>query len=152
MAFFKNLKIVLSLNFGKNISQGKSFLLIHFTENACFCSWVLSVFFFFFLSSLFFFAIRRSCLQSSLEQILPPDSRANHRLPVLGKHHFKCNVEISCSDQPYSSWICPLQRFKSILAMCACVLSHFSCIQLFATPWTVAHQTPLSMGFSRQEY
>ena len=21
-----------------------------------------------------------------------------------------------------------------------------------ATPWTVAHQTPLSMGFSRQEY
>ena len=25
-------------------------------------------------------------------------------------------------------------------------------IQLFATPWTVAHQTPPSMGFSRQEY
>ena len=24
--------------------------------------------------------------------------------------------------------------------------------QLFATPWTVACQTPLSMGFSRQEY
>ena len=27
-----------------------------------------------------------------------------------------------------------------------------SCVQLFAIPWTVAHQTPLSMGFSRQEY
>ena len=25
-------------------------------------------------------------------------------------------------------------------------------IQLFATPWTVAHQAPPSMGFSRQEY
>ena len=25
-------------------------------------------------------------------------------------------------------------------------------VQLFATPWTVAHQAPLSMGFSRQEY
>jgi len=25
-------------------------------------------------------------------------------------------------------------------------------IQLFATPWTVAHQLPPSMGFSRQEY
>ena len=25
-------------------------------------------------------------------------------------------------------------------------------IQLFATPWTVAYQAPLSMGFSRQEY
>ena len=25
-------------------------------------------------------------------------------------------------------------------------------VRLFATPWTVAHQVPLSMGFSRQEY
>ena len=24
--------------------------------------------------------------------------------------------------------------------------------QLFAIPWTVAHQAPLSMGFSRQQY
>ena len=27
-----------------------------------------------------------------------------------------------------------------------------SCVQLFETPWTVAHQAPLSMEFSRQEY
>ena len=26
------------------------------------------------------------------------------------------------------------------------------CVLLFATPWTVAHQAPLSVGFSRQEY
>ena len=32
------------------------------------------------------------------------------------------------------------------------VLSHFSHVQLFVTPWTVDHQAPLSMGFSRQEY
>ena len=25
-------------------------------------------------------------------------------------------------------------------------------VQLFMTPWTAAHQAPLSMGFSRQEY
>ena len=25
-------------------------------------------------------------------------------------------------------------------------------VRLFATPWTVAHQAPPSMGFSRQEY
>ena len=25
-------------------------------------------------------------------------------------------------------------------------------IQLFATPWTIVYQAPLSMGFSRQEY
>ena len=33
-----------------------------------------------------------------------------------------------------------------------CALSHLNHAQLFATPWTVAHQAPLSMGFSRQEY
>ena len=33
-----------------------------------------------------------------------------------------------------------------------CILSCFSRVQLFATLWTVTHQTPLSMGFSRQEY
>ena len=27
-----------------------------------------------------------------------------------------------------------------------------SCVWLFATPWTAAHQAPPSMGFSRQEY
>ena len=31
-----------------------------------------------------------------------------------------------------------------------CVL--LSCVWLFATPWAVASQAPLSMGFSRQEY
>ena len=31
-------------------------------------------------------------------------------------------------------------------------LSPFSRVQLFATPWTVASQAPLSMGFPRQEF
>ena len=34
----------------------------------------------------------------------------------------------------------------------ACTLSHFSHVRLFQTPWTVARQAPLFMGFSRQEY
>ena len=34
----------------------------------------------------------------------------------------------------------------------ACMLSHFSRVRLFATPWTVACQGPLSMEFSRPEY
>ena len=32
-----------------------------------------------------------------------------------------------------------------------CVLSHLSRVQFFAALWIVAHQTPLSMEFSRQE-
>ena len=31
-------------------------------------------------------------------------------------------------------------------------MKSLSRVQLFATPWTVAYQAPLSMGFSRQEY
>ena len=34
----------------------------------------------------------------------------------------------------------------------ACMLSHFSCVQLFVTPWTVACLAPLFLGFFRQEY
>ena len=33
-----------------------------------------------------------------------------------------------------------------------CTLSHFGCIQLFVTLWTVGFQASLSGGFSRQEY
>ena len=32
------------------------------------------------------------------------------------------------------------------------MLSRFSRVQLCATPWTVARQAPLSLGFSRQEH
>ena len=32
------------------------------------------------------------------------------------------------------------------------MLSRFSCVQLCATLWTIACQSPLYMGFSRQEY
>ena len=33
-----------------------------------------------------------------------------------------------------------------------CCLVTQLCLTLLETPWTVAHQVPLSMGFSRQEY
>ena len=33
-----------------------------------------------------------------------------------------------------------------------CMLSHFSCVQLFVTTWTAARQAPLSMEFSGQDY
>ena len=39
-----------------------------------------------------------------------------------------------------------------LLCACMCMLSHFIHVQLFATPWTVACQAPISMEFSRQEY
>ena len=39
-------------------------------------------------------------------------------------------------------------NYHNLVNMCWSLLH----IQLFATPWTVARQTPLSMGFSRPEY
>ena len=38
--------------------------------------------------------------------------------------------------------------------ICTCVVKvkSLSHVWFFATPWTVAHQAPPSMGFSRQEY
>ena len=40
----------------------------------------------------------------------------------------------------------------SLECLCTCVLSHFSCVRLFSTPWAVTHQALLSMGLSRQGY
>ena len=59
-------------------------------------------------------------------------------------------------------WFCAvsrcIKRLENILndgthlllyrVLCVCVCG----VQFFAAPWTVAHQTPLSMEFSRQEY
>ena len=36
--------------------------------------------------------------------------------------------------------------------MCVCLINRFSRVRLFTILSTVDHQTPLSMGFSRQEY
>ena len=52
---------------------------------------------------------------------------------------FKSKRHHLASKGPYSQHF--MQKVKSL-----------SCVQLSATPWTVAYQVPLSMGFSRQEY
>ena len=43
----------------------------------------------------------------------------------------------------------PFFSFPLHVHMC---VQSLSCVRLFATPWIVARQAPLSMGFSRQEY
>ena len=47
------------------------------------------------------------------------------------------------------SFQCLLETITALLIGYACMLSCFGHIQLFVTLWTVAHQTLLSMGFSR---
>ena len=44
-------------------------------------------------------------------------------------------------------------EWRVCVCVCVCVCAwSFSHVQLFETPWTVAHQAPLSMEFFRQEY
>ena len=47
------------------------------------------------------------------------------------------------------TWIFFFAVWRYIVAV---VVQSPSPVQLFATPWTVAYQASLSMGFSRQEY
>ena len=44
------------------------------------------------------------------------------------------------------------QLCEVCVCVCVCVCVLLSPVRLFATPWTVACQALLSMGFSRQEY
>ena len=50
------------------------------------------------------------------------------------------------------AWLLLGRKLKGIYFMLHAVLSHFSHAQPSATQYTVAHQAPLSLGFSRQEY
>ena len=52
------------------------------------------------------------------------------------------DAQMQISFKSFSKW--NLTRHKT-------VLSCFSCVRLFSTPWAVACQTSLSMGFPRQE-
>ena len=74
--------------------------------------------------------------------------RACHAVPVLNQLCSTIYISPGTLQLRWFWW-----RFRPIIAAVkTCELSHFSCIQLFATLWTVAHQVALSMGFSRQEY
>ena len=56
-----------------------------------------------------------------------------------------------CRVAQSQTWLKGLSKMRSYWSN-SCVLSLFSRVWLFVTPWTVACQAPPSMEFSRQEY
>ena len=64
----------------------------------------------------------------------------------------------SCQDSPQphmemgSPQVPAWSRGHHTLSIKGNMLSPFSHVQFFAAPWTIAHQAPLSMRFSRQGY
>ena len=80
---------------------------------------------------------------------------------ILQSNPFDEHLLSSCRRQIQSQLPCGLEITFFCTYVCACVcvcvcvcvceLNCFSCVRLFVTPWTIACQTPLSMGFPRQE-
>ena len=75
--------------------------------------------------------------------------------PRWSRSHLKCwllyptgDVSAGTSHHPVS-WGSARESSRKRVRRKVKSLSH---VQLFMTPWTVAYQAPLSMGFSRQEY
>ena len=68
------------------------------------------------------------------------------KLCIFALHCFLlilCHVISDCLSAP---------RTPSCLLLLLLLLSHFSRVQLCATPETAAHQAPPSLGFARQEH
>ena len=55
---------------------------------------------------------------------------------------------ITIGSKIWSEYLYYVEKFHR----CAVACFHFTPVQRFASLWIVAHQAPLSMGFSRQEY
>ena len=61
-------------------------------------------------------------------------------------------ANIRAGSEPQLIWPQTLLSLHCTIFMRRSEVKLLSCVQLFATPWTVAYQSPLSMGLSRQEY
>ena len=84
-----------------------------------------------------------SCLEHLLIS-LPTTSRLSPTLMVPPITYLKGNLLDFV--QP---WCLQSTSLSCLQMSSVCMLSH---VRLFVTPWTVTHQAPLSMEFSRQEY
>ena len=84
-------------------------------------------------------ALEQSLRKSKIEKnkIWSPDKI---KLSIMHKGRSKFNAILGCIHE---------HHFYSSSCMCTQLLS---LVRLLVTLWTVAHQAPLSMGFSRQEY
>ena len=89
--------------------------------------------------------------RSKVEWIIDHSWREVCNLVDQGHYKFRIynlKLVLSIPQVPQISPGCFLTFSPEIGSLLCC----FSHVWLFATLWTIAHQAPLSMGFSRQEY
>ena len=80
----------------------------------------------------------------------PPKSSFSHHDYIT---HTQSGGLVATTPRPsakFEVWVISLKKQNSFNLLL--LLSHFSHVQLCATPQTAAHQAPLSLGFSRQEH
>jgi len=102
----------------------------------------------------------KSCISSSVNYSLTEKKKAFKNLskeavPRIWHWHLKMlEKPIKSSYSVDSLWLCPFLCVCVCVCVCVCACAHalscFSCVWLFGTPWTIARQAPLSMGFSKQ--
>ena len=63
-----------------------------------------------------------------------------------------CSLGMGRSPFPARDPSAPTEWEETKCVCCVCAYCHFSRVRLFATPWAIARQAPLSMGFSREEH
>ena len=85
------------------------------------------------------------------------DALSHILLPTLCRHHSSeptliRSTRTSLSSNTGHCLDLILKHNSSVCLHAIQSVKSLSCVRLFATPWTVAYQTPPSMGFSRQEY
>ena len=91
-----------------------------------------------------------------LEWVAMPSSRGSSRpkdrtcISCTPGRFFTTEPTWNTPPSPQPIYMSPSKFPISIRMRCAVLCCRFS--RLCATPWTVAHQAPLSTGFSRQEY
>ena len=85
---------------------------------------------------------------TSFACVLPPGSLL--LIPSRSAHETEFPDFQNCSPGLwcFCNALCP----SLFHCLCACMLTRFSRVWLFVLLWTVVHQAPLSIGFSRKEY
>ena len=77
-----------------------------------------------------------------------PNTCPNPDFACVQFEHYSIISRAGCKKQSGEEGFASSKRtLRWIYIFCECMLSRFSHIWLFATPWTVAHQASLSMGF-----
>ena len=100
--------------------------------------------------------MKMRCQNSNCEPWWQSPRQGTHA-PSLGREvsssAWLCHLQCDLSKSPGHSILSSEMRIiVATLWMLCAVRSHFSCVRLSATLWTIAHQAPLTTGFSRQEY